>query len=158
MIIFNGIITSSSNIIGDEMDIKQQKKNAQAFIKRWENRGNERQDSQSFWLDLLQSVYGIEKPTEYIRFEIQLRLTKQVFIDGFIDATKVLIEQKGSHKDLNKAIKQSDGTYLTPFQQAKRYATDLPYSQRPRWIVTCNFKSSMSMIWNNQTVNPRSLN
>lgn len=122
------------------MDIKQQKKNAQAFIKRWENRGNERQDSQSFWLDLLQSVYGIEKPTEYIRFENTVKIDKTSFIDGFIDATKVLIEQKGSHKDLNKAIKQSDGTYLTPFQQAKRYATDLPYSQRPRWIVTCNFK------------------
>lgn len=122
------------------MDIKQQKKNAQAFIKRWENRGNERQDSQSFWLNLLQSVYGIEKPTEYIRFENTVKIDKTSFIDGFIDATKVLIEQKGSHKDLNKAIKQSDGTYLTPFQQAKRYATDLPYSQRPRWIVTCNFK------------------
>ena len=62
------------------------------------------------------------------------------FIDGFIDKTKVLIEQKGSDKDLNKAIKQSDGTYLNPFQQAKRYSANLPYSQRPRWIITCNFK------------------
>ena len=62
------------------------------------------------------------------------------FIDGFIDTTKVLIEQKGADKNLNKAIKQSDGTYLTPFQQAKRYSANLPYSQRPRWIVTCNFK------------------
>lgn len=43
------------------MDIKEQKQQAKAFIKRWENRGNERQDSQSFWLDLLRSVYGIEK-------------------------------------------------------------------------------------------------
>ena len=122
------------------INLKEQKKNAQAFIKRWENRGNERQDSQSFWLDLLQSVYGIEKPTEYIKFEDAVKMDTTSFIDGFIDATKVLIEQKGSHKDLNKAIKQSDGTYLTPFQQAKRYATDLPYSKRPRWIVTCNFK------------------
>ena len=62
------------------------------------------------------------------------------FIDGFIDTTKVLIEQKGSDKDLNKAIKQSDGTFLTPFQQAKRYSANLPYSKRPRWILTCNFK------------------
>ena len=62
------------------------------------------------------------------------------FIDGYIEKTKVLIEQKGVNKDLNKAIKQSDGTYLTPFQQAKRYSANLPYSQRPRWIVTCNFK------------------
>ena len=61
-------------------------------------------------------------------------------MDGFIDKTKVLIEQKSSDKDLNKAIKQSDGTCLKPFQQAKRYSANLPYSQRPRWIVTCNFK------------------
>lgn len=122
------------------MNIKEQKKNAQAFIKRWENRGNERQDSQSFWLDLLQSVYGIEKPTEYITFEDKVMLDHTSFIDGFIDTTKVLIEQKGADRDLNKAIKQSDNTYLTPFQQAKRYSANLPYSKRPRWIVTCNFK------------------
>ena len=28
---------------------------------------------------------------------------------------------------------------MTPFQQAKRYAAELPYSARPRWIVVCNF-------------------
>ena len=121
-------------------NIREQKKQAKEFIKRWENRGNERQDSQSFWLDLLQSVYEVEKPSEYITFEDKVMLDHTSFIDGFIDKTKVLIEQKGADKDLNKAIKQSDGTYLTPFQQAKRYSANLPYSQRPRWIVTCNFK------------------
>ena len=122
------------------INLKEQKKNARAFIKRWEGRGNERQDSQSFWLDLLQSVYGIEKPSEYITFEDKVMLDHTSFIDGFIDTTKVLIEQKGADKDLNKAIKQSDGTFLTPFQQAKRYSANLPYSKRSRWIVTCNFK------------------
>ncbi|WP_342991612.1 DNA methyltransferase [Streptococcus australis] len=122
------------------MNITDQKKSAKSFIQRWQNRGNERQDSQSFWLDLLQSVYGIEKPTEYITFEDKVMLDHTSFIDGFIDTTKVLIEQKGADRDLNKAIKQSDNTYLTPFQQAKRYSANLPYSKRPRWIVTCNFK------------------
>ena len=121
-------------------NIREQKKQAKAFIKRWENRGNERQDSQSFWLDLLQSVYGVENPSEYITFEDKVILDHTSFMDGFIDKTKVLIEQKSSDKDLNKAIKQSDGTCLKPFQQAKRYSANLPYSQRPRWIVTCNFK------------------
>ena len=121
-------------------NIREQKKQAKEFIKRWENRGNERQDSQSFWLDLLQSVYRVEKPSEYITFEDKVMLDHTSFIDGFIDKTKVLIEQKGADKDLNKAIKQSDDTYLTPFQQAKRYSANLSYSQRPRWIVTCNFK------------------
>ena len=122
------------------INVREQKKQAKAFIKRWENRGNERQDSQSFWLDLLQSVYEVENPSEYITFEDKVMLDHTSFMDGFIDKTKVLIEQKGADKDLNKAIKQSDGTYLTPFQQAKRYSANLPYSQRPRWIVTCNFK------------------
>lgn len=121
-------------------NLHEQRKQAKEFIKRWENRGNEKQDSQSFWLDLLQSVYEIENPSEYITFEDKVMLDHTSFIDGFIDKTKVLIEQKGSDKDLNKAIKQSDGTFLTPFQQAKRYSANLPYSRRPRWIVTCNFR------------------
>jgi len=129
-------------IVGEHKvnNIREQKKQAKAFIERWGNRGNERQDSQSFWLDLLQSVYGIENPSEYIKFEDKVMLDHTSFIDGYIEKTKVLIEQKGVNKDLNKAIKQSDDTYLTPFQQAKRYSANLPYSKRPRWIVTCNFK------------------
>ncbi|HEP1787996.1 TPA: class I SAM-dependent DNA methyltransferase [Streptococcus suis] len=122
------------------MDLRSQKKAAKEFILRWEGRGNERQDSQSFWLDLLGSVYGIENPSEYITFEDKVMLDHTSFIDGYIDKTKVMIEQKGADKDLNKAIKQSDGSLLTPFQQAKRYSANLPYSQRPRWIVTSNFK------------------
>lgn len=61
-------------------------------------------------------------------------------MDGYISKTNVLIEQKSKNKSLKKAIKQSDGTLLTPFQQAKRYSANLPYSKRPRWIITCNFK------------------
>ena len=122
------------------MNLKEQQKQAKAFIERWENRGNERQDTQSFWLDLLQSVYGIENPSEYIKFEDTVMMDHTSFMDGYIDATKVLIEQKGANKDLSKAIKQSDGSFLTPFQQAKRYSANLPYSKQPRWIITCNFK------------------
>lgn len=122
------------------MNLKEQQKQAKAFIERWENRGNERQDTQSFWLDLLQSVYGIENPSEYIKFEDTVMMDHTSFMDGYIDTTKVLIEQKGANKDLSKAIKQSDGSFLTPFQQAKRYSANLPYSKQPRWIITCNFK------------------
>jgi hypothetical protein len=126
------------------INLKEQKKNAQAFIKRWEDRGNERQDSQSFWLDLLQSVYGIEKPSKYITFEDKVMLDHTSFIDGFIDTTKVLIEQKGADKDLNKAIKQSDGTFLTPFQQAKRYSAKIVYNNFPWPEVTEAQKEKIS--------------
>ena len=122
------------------MNLKEQQKQAKAFIERWKNRGNERQDTQSFWLDLLRSVYGIENPSEYIKFEDTVMMDHTSFMDGYIDTTKVLIEQKGSNKDLSKAIKQSDGSMLTPFQQAKRYSANLAYSKQPRWIITCNFR------------------
>lgn len=122
------------------MALINQKRNAKQFISRWKNRGNEKQDSQSFWIDLLQSVYGVENPSEYISFESNVLMDHNSFLDGYIEKTNVLIEQKSSTKDLNKAIKQSDGSYLTPFQQAKRYSANLPFSRRPRWIVTCNFK------------------
>lgn len=75
------------------MTLKEQKNQANEFVARWKDRGNERQDSQPFWLDLLQSVYGIEKPTEYITFEDKVMLDHTSFIDGYIERTKVLIEQ-----------------------------------------------------------------
>ena len=87
------------------MNLKEQQKQAKAFIERWGNRGNERQDTQSFWLDLLQSVYGIENPSEYIKFEDTVMMDHTSFMDGYIDTTKVLIEQKGANKNLSKAIR-----------------------------------------------------
>jgi len=124
------------------MNATERKRAAREFIDRWTGRGNEKQDSQSFWLDLLQTVYGIENPTEYISFEdsVSNMMDSTSYIDGYIETTNVLIEQKGQHRDLSKGIRQSDGSYLTPFQQAQRYSATLPYSKRPRWIITSNFK------------------
>ena len=42
------------------MDITTQKRNAKQFIQNWQNRGHEKQDSQSFWLQLLRDVLGVE--------------------------------------------------------------------------------------------------
>ncbi|MBR1858790.1 MAG: class I SAM-dependent DNA methyltransferase [Selenomonadaceae bacterium] len=120
--------------------MQKQNLNAKKFAARWAGRGRERGESQSFWLSLLSEVYGVQNPDEYIRFEEPVQLSHKSFIDGFIDATHTMIEQKSCDKDLNEPIKQSDGTFLTPYQQAKRYAAELPYSKRPRWIIACNFK------------------
>ncbi|MCI7564265.1 MAG: methylase, partial [Spirochaetia bacterium] len=59
----------------------------------------------------------------------------------YIPSTKVMIEQKSIDKDLREPIRQSDGTLLNPFQQARKYISGLPLSQHPRWVVTSNFKS-----------------
>ena len=117
----------------------QQRKAAKEFAAFWKDKGYEKGESQAFWLSLLRDVYGVEHPEQFVSFEDQVHLDHTSFIDAMIPSTKVMIEQKGLGKDLNKAIKQSDGTLLSPFQQAKRYITELPVSQHPRWVVTCNF-------------------
>lgn len=119
---------------------REQRKRAKEFAKKWEGKGYEKGQSQPFWISLLQDVYGVESPTDYIRFEDQVKLDHTSFIDGFIPSTHVLIEQKSIDKDLRKGIVQSDKTVLSPFQQAKRYSIELPYDDRPRWIVLSNFK------------------
>lgn len=117
----------------------QQRSAAKQFAADWAGKGYEKGQSQTFWLSLLRKVYGVEEPDKFITFEDQVMLDHTSFIDGFISSTHVLIEQKGIDKNLKKPIKQSDGSLLSPFQQAKRYAAELPYSMRPRWIVICNF-------------------
>lgn len=127
---------------GTTMNIteKQQKKAAKEFAEYWKDKGYEKGQSQKFWIDLLQNVYGVENATHFISFEDQVHIDKSTgFIDGYIESTKVMIEQKSLGKDLRKAIKQSDGTFLNPFQQAKRYIVELPVDKHPRWVITCNF-------------------
>ena len=118
----------------------KQRTAAKKFVEDWTGKGYEKGESQKFWIQLLGEVLDVEHPAQFISFEDQVHLDHTSFIDGYIPATKVLIEQKSVDKDLNKAIKQSDGSLLNPFQQAKRYITELPLSQHPRWVVTCNFQ------------------
>lgn len=127
-------------------NIEQQRKNAKEFVDRWINRGSERSDAQSFWIDLFQSLLGVKNATNSFEFEkkVPLKTNKgdvtNDFIDAYVKDTHVVIEQKGSSKSLIKKYKQSDGSELTPFQQAKKYYENIPYDQRGQFIVTSNFK------------------
>ena len=118
----------------------QQRAAAKQFVKDWTGHGDEKQETQRFWIDLLQNIFGVEQATKAIEFEVRVKLDHTSFIDGYISDTHVLIEQKGIDIDLRKGYKQSDGSMLTPFQQARRYAGYLPHNRNPRWIVVCNFK------------------
>ena len=119
----------------------QQRVAAKTFAKNWKNRGYEKGDSQVFWVELLTTVFGVTEISQFISFEDQVHLDHTSFIDGYIEKTHVMIEQKSINKSLTAAIRQSDGSMLTPFEQAKGYSSELPYSKRPRWIVTSNFQS-----------------
>ena len=114
---------------------------ARRFVETWKGRGYEKGETQSFWYQLLHDIFGVEVPANFIQFELPVHLKSTKFIDAYIPSTKVIIEQKELKKDLDTAGKQSDGDKLTPYEQAQRYVGGLSYSQYPRWIVTCNFKS-----------------
>ncbi len=130
---------------------------AKAFAEYWKDKGYEKGECQPFWLSLLRDVLGVESPEKYITFEDQVHLDHTSFIDGYIPETKVLIEQKGLGKNLRKPIKQSDGSLLTPFQQAKRYSAELPFSRRPRWIVTSNFSEFLVYDMENPNAEPEQI-
>lgn len=117
----------------------EQQKAAKTFAENWSGKGDEKQETQRYWMQLLGEVLGVRSPASYIEFEKRVKLSHTSFIDAYIPETKVLIEQKGLKIDLNKAYEQSDGTVLTPYEQAKRYADEMPYDLRPRWIVVSNF-------------------
>ena len=120
---------------------QEQKRAAKEFYNLWKERSDEMKDTQSFWLDLLRMVYGVENPSQFISFEKTIpfeNTTKRA--DGYIAKTKILIEQKGGDIDLSKAQQQSDGSWLRPDQQARRYANNLPYDEKPKYIITSNFK------------------
>lgn len=137
---------------------KQQKKAAKEFAEYWKGKGYEKGQSQKFWIDLLQNVYGVENATHFISFEDQVHIDKSTgFIDGYIESTKVMIEQKSLGKDLRKAIKQSDGTFLNPFQQAKRYIVELPVDKHPLWVITCNFSEFLIYDMNKPNSEPEQI-
>ena len=120
---------------------KQQKQAAKAFYQYWKDKqGYEKGETQQFWNMLLRDIFGVAKTEDIIEYEKTVQSKSRNFIDAYIAPTKILIEQKSADKDLLKPAKQSDGSMLTPYQQAKRYADELPHSQKPRYIIACNFR------------------
>ena len=114
--------------------------NAESFAQRWNDKGDEKSDTHTFWLELLHDVLGVEAPGEFIDFEKRVELSHVSYIDAYIPSTRIIIEQKSSGVDLTLSAKQSDGSAMTPYEQAKRYRDWLPASEQGRFIITCNFQ------------------
>ena len=134
------------------MTVSEQKTAAKKFSKYWKYKGDEKQETARFWIELLGNVLGITDPTKFIEFEKPVIVEKnQKYIDGYISSTKVLIEQKGAHVKLGCSAVQSDGEKLTPYGQAFRYNNYLPYEEKAKWIIVSNFKEIL--IYNMNTPN-----
>ena len=83
--------TISSNIQTNELKCEEikmteadRKKAAKAFAEYWKDRGDEKSDSQSFWLALVRDVLGVAEPEKFILFEERVKLDHTSFIDGHI--------------------------------------------------------------------------
>ncbi len=120
------------------MTSAEQKRAVKAFVERWKAMPCvEEEHSRSFWIEFLEQVLGIPGATRVLEFERKVKGRK---IDVFYEDMGILIEQKGRGISLDEAtVRSKKAGPETPFQQAKWYADNLPYSVRPRWIVTCNF-------------------
>ena len=97
------------------------------FVKYWKERGYEKGEKDSFWIDFLEKIFNIQNWNAYINFEMKVDCG---FIDAYLKDTRVIIEQKSSNVQLDGSV----------FQQAKNYDNTLNLSRKARWIVTCNFK------------------
>lgn len=118
----------------------EQKNSIKNFISNWSGRGYEKGEMQPFWLSFLRDILNVADPEKYIKFEVPVKLKHTSFIDAFFPDSKVIIEQKSLEENLEHGKFQSDGSTLTPYEQAQRYGSSLPYSMRPRWIIVSNFK------------------
>lgn len=120
----------------------EQRNAATKFYNDWRGIGDEKSDSQRFWIDFFTNVLGIEDVLQKIKFEKRVVVDGQTkYIDVYIPETRVLIEQKSIDKDLDKKMPQSDGSMRTPFEQGRNYAQWMIPNETPLWIVACNFKS-----------------
>lgn len=106
------------------------------FVGRWSGHGDEKQETQRFWLDLLQNVLHVDDALGSTLFEY--RTVGNGFIDVLCPDARLLVEQKSSGVDLDRPeVRQ--GTPVTPVQQALRYADALPFSLKPAVLCTCSF-------------------
>jgi hypothetical protein len=114
---------------------------AERFIAQWRGRGQEDEHDQTFWNEFLSDVMGLERVHHEIDYQKKVKVGgKTKRIDGYIAASRVLIEQKTAGIDLDKAAAQSDGELLTPYEQALRYGMHLLPDEVPYYIITSNFQ------------------
>ena len=122
------------------------KRAAEEFAKYWLSRGDEKSETQKYWIDLLQNVLGIGDALHRLRFEERID-TEAGSSKGFADVcimkpacddVLAMVEQKSANVDLDKP-EMRQGRMVTPVQQCRAYAEALPLNKQPRWVITCNF-------------------
>ncbi|MCH3944001.1 MAG: hypothetical protein LKE37_10260 [Atopobiaceae bacterium] len=120
------------------------KQDAERFVAEWQGRGNEDQDTQLFWIDLMQGPLGLDDALRRLRFEVPTKTDADSDHEGYVDvlipSAKVLVEQKSLGIDLDKP-ETRQGRPVTPVQQALGYSRGMRWEDKPRYLITCNFSA-----------------
>ena len=91
-----------------------------------------------FWLSLLSDVLGVDDVFSRIDFQSRVPMKGTTkYLDAWIPETRVLIEHKS--RGIKLDAPQSGHGGKTPFEQAVEYNQARGFSEKARWIVTCNF-------------------
>lgn len=149
-----------------------QRQAAQKFVQKWlPRKGSKKGEYQAFWLELLHDVLGVPFVSDFINFAVPVTFwqSRTRYIDAVIPSTRVLIEHKSSHVDLDitslqvgrsdrangadsangaDGIDDADGSNgskgaksskLSPLEHIQCCNAMLAVEQQAHYFVLCNF-------------------
>lgn len=128
------------------MTEKQQITAAIEFKRRWKDKGSGEEEMKEFWIELLRDVFGVKNVDEHIIFkEIGTLTNNTCYANAYIPSAKVVIAHRTSNLTL-------DGWYSFlandvyrrglpwALEQGLQFSNKLKASEKPRYIIGCNFK------------------
>jgi len=106
------------------------KRRAKAFSEDWKDAHYEKGETQTFYNEFFEKIFGINRRQVAI-YEKRVKLlnNRHGFIDLFWPGV-LLVEQKSGRLDLGKAQ-----------GQALDYVEGVHPTQQPRWVLTCDFQT-----------------
>lgn len=150
----------------NELGMKKAPQKLKAFVRKWQGKGREKQDTHPFWEELVECLLDVEHGRDVLNWEKDVpvpvvttedgKTTK--YIDCFLEISKCIIEQKSFHVSLDKVQEQSDGKPLNALEQAQRYYDRLDRPEKGRYTIACNFQEFRIKDNDHQQSLPISLN
>ena len=128
--------------------MKKAPQKLKTFVKKWQGKGREKQDTHPFWEELVECLLDVDHGRNVLNWEKDVpipvvttedgKTTK--YIDCYLELSKCIIEQKSVYISLDKVQEQSDGKPLNALEQAQRYYDRLNRPEKGRYTIACNFQ------------------
>lgn len=122
-----------------------------AFVNKWKNKGNEKQDTHPFWESLVECLLGVEHGYDYLDWEQKIPKRTIVeengenpkYLDCYLKTSRCVIEQKSFNISLDEAHAVIEGKPRTALQQAQWYYDNMDRpndGKKGRYTIACNFQ------------------